>query len=84
MSEPVLRTAAEAHISGNAKLLLVELARRADEQGITDVVDYAELSDSIGVGLSTLHHSLIRLFDRGFVVRVERIAKLGSKYRLLT
>jgi Fe2+ or Zn2+ uptake regulation protein len=84
MKKQILERAAEAQISGNAKCLLIELARRADEHGMTDVLNYPDLSESVGVGLSTVHHSLNRLLDRGFVVRVERIAKVGSRYQVLT
>jgi DNA-binding IclR family transcriptional regulator len=75
--------AAEADLSGNPKVLLIELARRADESGVTDVVNYAALSKSVGVGVSTVHHGLNRLLDRGFVTRVERVAGVGSRYRVL-
>ena len=83
MTQKILEKAAEAEISGNPKCLLIELARRADKSGVTDVLNYRDLSESVGVGLSTIHHSLNRLLDRGFVVHVERIAKTGSRYQIV-
>ena len=83
MTQKILERAAEAEISGNAKCLLIELARRADNNGMTDVLNYRDLSKSVGVGLSTIHHSLNRLLDRGFVVRVERVPKIGSRYQIV-
>jgi DNA-binding MarR family transcriptional regulator len=78
----ILERAAEAQISGNAKCLLIELARRSDRYGVTEVLNYRDLSGSVGIGLSTVHHSLNRLIDRGYVVRVER-AKGGSRYQVV-
>jgi hypothetical protein len=83
MAIHLVQQAAEANLTGNPKVLLIELARRADETGVTDVVNYAVLSKSVGVGVSTVHHAVNRLLDRGFVVRVERVAKVGSKYQVL-
>jgi Fe2+ or Zn2+ uptake regulation protein len=79
----IVQQAAEADVSGNAKCVLIELARRADEDGITDVTNYLVLSKSVGIGVSTVHHAVTRLLDRGLVERVERIAGVGSRYRLL-
>ena len=84
MATQMLELAAEAKVTGNAKVLLVELARRADESGVTDIVSYAALSEAVGVGVSTVHHSMNRLLDRGLVDRVERVVRVGSRYRVLT
>ena len=83
MAIHLVQQAAEANLTGNPKVLLIELARRADETGVTDVVNYAVLSKSVGVGVSTVHHSLNRLIDRGYVVRVERVAHVGSRYQIV-
>lgn len=83
MTDNLLLQATEADLSGNAKCVLIELARRADEDGITEVLSYEMLSDTCGIGVSTVHHAINRLIDRGYVVRVERLAKVGSRYRVL-
>ena len=83
MAQKILERAAEAEISGNPKCLLIELARVADKNGMTDVLNYRDLSESVGVGLSTIHHSLNRLLDRGYVVRLERVPKVGSRYQIV-
>lgn len=83
MATHIVEWAATANLSGNPKVLLIELARRADETGVTDVVNYVALSMAVGVGVSTVHHSLNRLLDRGFVARVERVAGVGARYRVV-
>ena len=84
MTDNLLLKATEADLSGNAKCVLIELARRADEHGITGVLSYEMLSDTCGIGVSTVHHAINRLLDRGFAVRVERVPKVGCKYQVLS
>jgi DNA-binding transcriptional MocR family regulator len=83
MATQILLRATEARLSGNTKCVLIELARLADKNGMTDVLSYQVLSESVGVGVSTVHHAINRLLDRGYVVRVQRVAKVGSKYQVL-
>ncbi len=83
MAIEALRQAAEANVSGNAKCVLIELARRSDENGVTDLVGYSALSEAVGVGVSTVCHAVTRLLDRGLVVRVERVAGVGSRYQVV-
>jgi Helix-turn-helix domain len=83
MAEQLLLRATEADLSGNTKCVLIELARRADEGGITGVLSYEVLSESCGIGVSTVHHAVNRLLDRGFVIRMERVPKVGCKYQVL-
>jgi hypothetical protein len=68
---------------GNTKCVLLDLARRADRHGITEVLSYQVLSESVGIGISTVHHAITRLLDLGYVVRVERVVKVGSRYQVL-
>lgn len=83
MPEDTLRAAAEAKISGNAKCLLIELARVSDRFGMTEVLNYHDLSERVAVSPATIYHAINRLIDRGYVVRVERVAKQGSIYRIV-
>jgi hypothetical protein len=84
MATQVLEQAAAAHVSGNAKVLLIELARRADKTGVTDLVSYLTLSEAVGIAASTVCHGVTRLLDLRLVARVERVAGVGSKYRVLS
>jgi hypothetical protein len=83
MTEQLLLKATEAPLSGNTKCVLIELARRADKDGITGVLSYEMLSDTCGIGVSTVHHAINRLIDRGYVVRVGRVPKVGSRYQIV-
>jgi Helix-turn-helix domain len=69
MATNILLRATETQLSGNTKCVLLELARRADEHGITEVLSYQVLSESVGIGVSTVHHALNRLVDAGELVK---------------
>jgi DNA-binding IclR family transcriptional regulator len=83
MATNLLLRATETQLSGNTKCVLLDLARRADRHGITEVLSYQVLSESVGIGISTVHHAITRLLDLGYVVRVERVVKVGSRYQVL-
>ncbi len=50
---------------------------------MTEVLNYHDLSERVAVSPATIYHAINRLIDRGYVVRVERVAKQGSIYRIV-
>jgi DNA-binding Lrp family transcriptional regulator len=69
-------------VTGNAKVVLVEIARLAADDGMTPYVTNGELAEATGVTEPTARNAVNRLVDRGLVIRQGRTRPGGTRYML--